>query len=131
MNFINVFDYFYWFSQPSVARGSEMWFWVIIFLVMILFGLVSKFIAQNVKEKYLSKIYLSFGTIGLSVGLVGLFWMFLRQERVPFLAWRFWLIIIFGVALWRLIVNIRFIVTRAPAIRKEQAEKNEKDKYLP
>lgn len=131
MNLLNLLDWYYWFHQPYIARGMTMWIWVIIFLVAAFAGLILKFVAQKIKTTYLQKIINSFSNIGLAVGLVGLLWMFFRQERVPFLAWRFWLLIIFGIALWKIIVNLKFIIFRAPAIKKEQAEKAAKEKYLP
>ncbi len=131
ISIMNLFDWYYWFHQPYIARGMTMWIWVIFFLFFVFSGLVLKFISQRIETNYLKKTINSFSNIGLSVGLLGLLWMFFRQERVPFLAWRFWLIIIFGIAIWRKIVNIIFLVRRAPIIKKEQAEKIAKAKYLP
>lgn len=131
MNIMNLFDWYYWFHQPYIARGQTMWIWVVIFLISVFAGLVLKFAGQKIRTNYLKKIINSFSNIGLAVGLVGLLWMFFRQERVPFLAWRFWLIFIFGIALWRIIANVVFLTRRAPKIKKEQAEKAIQEKYLP
>ncbi|MFA5128073.1 MAG: hypothetical protein WC457_03680 [Patescibacteria group bacterium] len=131
MSITNFLDLSYWFHQPFIARGTSMWIWVGIFLGSVLVGLILKIVQQRLEEKYLKKIINSFGTIGLSVGLTGLLWLFFRQERVPFLAWRFWLVLIFGCALWRIVVHVIFLARRVPRIRAEHADKQIREKYLP
>jgi hypothetical protein len=131
MNITNIFEWSYWFYQPFIARGNTVWIWVSIFLFCVLAGLICKFIAQKAEVKYKKRIINSFANVGLSAGLFGLLWLFFRQERVPFLAWRFWLLIIVGGALFVVIKNLKFIIKRLPAIRAEQAEKAVKEKYLP
>jgi len=131
MNIFNIFEWSYWFYQPFIARGNTVWIWVFIFLFGVLTGLVLKFISQKTMVKYKKRITNSFANVGLASGLLGLLWLFFRQERVPFLAWRFWLLIIFIGALFVVIKNLKFIIKRLPEIRAEHAEKAIKDKYLP
>ena len=131
MNIANLLDLHYWFSQPYIARGQTMWIWVGIFLVAVLAGLILKFIGQKSAEKYARKLIISFSNLGLGAGLLGLLWLFFRQERVAFFAWRFWLIFLFVWAVWVIVKNIRFAVTRLPKIRAEHAEKAMREKYLP
>ncbi len=131
MNITNILDWSYWFHQPFIARGSTMWIWVIIFLVAIFSGLILKFIQQQLSEKYQKKIVNSFSNVGLTSGLLGLLWLFFRQERVPFLAWRFWLLFFVAYALYVIVKNLKFIITRLPKIRAEHAERAQKEKYLP
>jgi hypothetical protein len=131
MSISNILDWSYWFHQPFIARGASMWIWVGIFLGSVLAGLILKIVQQRVQEKYLKKVLDSFGTIGLSVGLTGLLWLFFRQEIVPFFAWRFWLVLIFGLAIWRIIVQVIFLARRVPQIRVEHQTKELTEKYLP
>lgn len=131
MNIMNLFQLSYWFQQPFIARGTTVWIWVIIFLVSIFVGLILKFVQQQVREKYLKKIFNSFANVGLAAGLLGLLWLFFRQQQVPFLAWRFWLLFIVGYAVFVIVKNIKFVVVRLPDIRVEHAEKDIKEKYLP
>ena len=131
MSISNILDWSYWFYQPFIARGTAMWIWVGIFLGSVLIGLILKIVQQRIQEKYLKKILNSFGTIGLTVGLTGLLWLFFRQERVPFFAWRFWLVLIFGLAIWRVVVQAIFLARRVPQIRAEHKAKELTEKYLP
>jgi len=131
MSIYNVLKLSYWFHQPFVARGQTVWIWVIIFLVGILIGLVLKFIQQKVSEKYLKKIINSFSNLGLACGMFGLLWLFFRQQTVPFLAWRFWLVFLVAYATYVIVKNVKFLVTRLPAIRAEHLQKEVQEKYLP
>ncbi|MCX6781962.1 MAG: hypothetical protein NTW66_02495 [Candidatus Magasanikbacteria bacterium] len=131
MNIMNILGWSYWFQQPYIARGTTMWIWVIIFLAAIFGGLILKFVQQQLSEKYKKKMANSFSNVGLTSGLLGLLWLFLRQEQVPFLAWRFWLLFLVAYALYVVIKNLKFIITRLPEIRAEHADKALKEKYLP
>lgn len=128
---MNVLKLSYWFHQPFVARGNTVWIWVIIFLAAIFSGLILKFIQQKIEEKYKQKMLNSFANLGLTAGLLGLLWLFFRQEAVPFLAWRFWLLFIVIYAGYIVLKNIKFVVTRLPEIRAEHTAKKIQEKYLP
>lgn len=131
MSIMNVISWSYWFHQPFVARGMTVWIWVIIFLVGIFIGLILKFVQQKFQEKYIKKVLNSFSNLGLTCGLLGLVWLFFRQQAVPFLAWRFWLIFLVAYAVYILVKNTKFLITRLPAIRAEHVQKEIQEKYLP
>lgn len=131
MNIMHILDWSYWFQQPFIARGTVVWIWVIIFLAAIFGGLILKFVQQQLSEKYIKKMVNSFSNVGLTSGLLGLLWLFFRQEQVPFLAWRFWLLFLVVYALFVIIKNLKFVITRLPEIRAEHAERAQKEKYLP
>ena len=131
MSIMNALKLSYWFHQPFVARGGTVWIWVVIFLAAVFVGLVLKFVQQKVEEKYKQKILNSFANLGLTSGLLGLLWLFLRQQAVPFLAWRFWLLFLVFYAVFAIAKNIKFLIVRLPEIRAEHAEKKIQEKYLP
>jgi hypothetical protein len=131
MDITNLLELSYWFQQPFIARGTTTWIWVGIFLFGIFVGLILKFIGQKLEEKYQKKMLNSFSNLGLGAGLLGLLWLFFRQEQVPFFAWRFWLIFLVAWALVVIVKNILFMVRRLPQIRAEHTEKAIKEKYLP
>ena len=131
MSVTNLLDLSYWFHQPFIARGIVMWVWVGIFLFAVFAGLVLKFVGQRLDEKYLKRIVSSFSNLGLGAGLLGLLWLFFRQELVPFLAWRFWLLFLIFWAVWVIVKNAFFMIRRLPEIRAEHAEKALMEKYLP
>ncbi len=108
-----------------------MWVWVLFFLSLVLAGLVLRIWRQYKSDKETKEVLRRFSNVGLSMGILGLFWMFLRQERVPFLAWRFWLWFWLLIFVWWLSDVVRYIVTRLPQIKKEKAEREQREKYLP
>lgn len=131
MNIFNLFTWEYWFSQPYIAYGHTKWIWLIIFLAFILFGLVSKIWEVARVDGVLKRVWHSLANSFFCTGLLGLLWMFFRQQHVPFLAWRFWLLIIFIGVVWRQYYNFKFVFKRYPKIKMEQAERAVKEKYLP
>ena len=131
MNILNLFTFSYWFSQPYIAHGTTKWFWVIAFLFCVLLGILSKLWELMRVEKNLKRVYRSFSISFWCIGVFGLLWMFFRQEHVPFLAWRFWLLIILFFVAWRQFVNIKFLICRYPQIKKENEARELKEKYLP
>lgn len=130
MSFFNLFYFSYWFSQPLTARGAVMWAWVGGFLAIVLFGLVMQILRLYQKQKWSKEISRRFGNWGVNMGLWGLLWMFFRQERIAFLAWRFWVIIwlvVTAIWLYRLLY---YVIKRVPKIKEEEAVKELKNKYL-
>ncbi len=144
MNITNLLKLDYWFSQPFTARGATLWLLIGIFLLFILVGLVSKILSQypaprpspirggikgGVKLKKL--ILKRAGSLGITMGFLGLIWMFFRQERAAFLAWRFWLLLWFATfSIWAYRL-VRYAIKRIPEIKAEEARRANVEKYLP
>lgn len=131
MNLKNLLDWSYWFYQPFTARGGVMWFFVILFLALVLFGLTSKITRLYSQDKWYKEILRRIGNAGITMGLLGLLWLFFRQERVTFLAWRFWLLLWFVVSVIWLVKIVVYLVKRVPVIRQEAIKRSELNKYLP
>ncbi len=131
MSIFNLLELSYWFQQPFVARAWSLRGWVIVLLFLVLAGIVGKIIQLKQSEKVIRQILNRLSNISLTVGLLGLLWLFFRQQQVPFLAWRFWLALMFGGLLWSVIRTIIFLVKRYPEIKAEKAEREMKAKYLP
>lgn len=131
MHIKNLLDWSYWFYQPFTARGGAMWFFVILFLVLVLFGLTAKIARLYGQDKCYKEIFRRAGNAGITMGLLGLLWLFFRQERVAFFAWRFWLLLwLVGAIIW-VVKIVMYLVKRVPAIKEEQAKRSAMDKYLP
>lgn len=127
----NLFYWTYWFNQPYIARGWVMWVWVGGFLGLVIAGIVLRILSQIKKDHLIQTVLQRFSNIGFTMGIFGLVWMFLRQQRVPFLAWRFWLLPWIAIFIWWMVKLIRYSVKRLPEIKKEKEERELKEKYLP
>ncbi|MDO8499759.1 MAG: hypothetical protein Q7S66_03810 [bacterium] len=127
----NLFFMSYWFDQPYIARGWVMWVWVGGFLAIVLVGLILRIWRQVSPDREIKEAMRRFSNLGLSMGVIGLIWMWLRQERVPFLAWRFWLLFWLLGFIWWLAACVRYTILRIPQIKKAKAERLAREKYLP
>lgn len=131
MSIRNLFYWSYWFSQPYIARGTVFTAWLWAFLLLVLAGLVAKILSQYQKFEPQRKFFGRIASLGLTMGLTGLVWFGLRQQRIPFLAWRVWLllwVVVFVVWAWKILV---YAVKRMPTIKREQAQRLQREKYLP
>jgi hypothetical protein len=133
MQIQNILKSSYWFYQPFIAIGAVKWFWIVSFLVLVLAGLAAKIV--RVYNKNLSdnirEILRRASNLLVTTGLLGLLWMFFRQERVAFLAWRFWLLLWVVLFVWWAYKVIFYVTKRLPMIKNEQSKKVEMEKYFP
>lgn len=131
MSIRNFFYSDYWFSQPFTARGLTMWLLVGFFLLLFVGGLVAKILAQFQERKSKKIIFSRMGSLGITMGLLSLVWMFFRQERAAFLAWRFWMFLwVVGLAIW--VYHLaKYALKRIPEIQAEEEKRATMEKYLP
>ena len=131
MSIKNLLYWSYWFSQPYIARGGLAWVWFGGFMALLIGGVALQIARQYQTEALKKEVLRRWVNLLLTMGILGLIWMFLRQERIPVLAWRAWLLIWLALGLVWLYKIFRYSIKRLPAIRAEQAEKERMEKYLP
>ena len=131
MSITNLLYMSYWFQQPFTVRGWTLWIWVGGFLVMVLAGLILRIVMSLTADKPIKEVFRRFGNLALVMGFAGLFWMFLRQERVYILAFRFWLLVWLGISGYWLYRITWYLIKRVPAIREENLQRETLEKYLP
>ncbi len=131
MNIKNLFKLDYWFGQPFAAEGKALWILLGLFLLVVFIGLVFKVVAIYQEEKFKKIIFKRLANLDLTMGFIGLVWLFFRQENVSFLAWRFWLLLwLIGAGWWKWTI-IRYMIRRVPDIKEEQERLARIEKYLP
>ncbi|MBI2444330.1 MAG: hypothetical protein HYV42_03770 [Candidatus Magasanikbacteria bacterium] len=131
MNVANLLRSSYWFSQPAVAAGLVLWLPLIIAALLAVGGLVALVWSARQSAGAWRRLGARFGWGALWLGLAGLVWIYWRQQRVFFLAWRFWLWLIFILGLIWVGRLVWYISRRLPVARQEQAARLARDKYLP
>ena len=131
MSVQNLLHLDYWFSQPFTARDMTLWVLVGGFLFFIVTGLVFKILSQYHQDKSKRLFLKRSGSLGITMGFLGLVWMFFRQERVAFLAWRFWLLLWFVVTVIWGYYLARYALKRIPEIKAEESKRESLEKYLP
>lgn len=131
MSYQNLLKIDYWFSQPFMAHDFAFWATLLLFLGLIIGGVVLLLIKSFNNDRTNKIIFNKLDNFGVSLGLLGLMWLFFRQQRVSFLAWRFWLLFWFLIAVWWLIKILKYAIKRLPQIKQEKLEKQRFNKYLP
>lgn len=123
----NFFD----FRPAAMSREMAMTL-LILFGILVVMALLMK-ILQSVKkrEHFLEKLFSQYFECFLVFGLLGAFWLWLRYERVIFLAARFWLVIWFIGFLTRLFFIWRYQFKVVPRAKEHSAQKKIFNKYLP
>jgi amino acid transporter len=131
MSLQNLFRLDYWFSEPFTARGFTLWLFLGGFLLFVFVGLIFKILSQYQQDKSKRLILKRAGSFGITMGFLGLVWIFFRQERVAFLAWRFWLFLWGAVVVIWAYHLVRYALKRMPEIKAEEAKRTALEKYLP
>lgn len=131
MSIVNLFHWSYWFSTTPPAIGWVSVVLIVIPLIFIVVGIALKVFSGVTKDTLMKKIYNRFGNITLFFGVLSGFWVFLRQEETPIFSARFWPLLILVITIWWLSCVIKYVAKRVPEIRKQNAERMEKEKYLP
>ncbi|MSU75189.1 MAG: hypothetical protein EXS55_01600 [Candidatus Magasanikbacteria bacterium] len=130
MSIKNLFYSSYWFNQPFILRGWEFNVWLMGFLLFTTAGIAVLLYRHYWANSFLKKVLGRLGSCFTTLGLLGLFWLALRQERVVFLGWRFWLLAwLILAAIWLLKI-IRYGVYRVPQIKQEHQMRMNREKYL-
>ncbi len=121
--------------NPALGSMSENFakFFYILFGFCLIFSLAARLIAsQQEKKKDVpnKKLWQKLTVCFATLGIVGLFLLFFRQQRVYFLSmplfWYLWLI---GALVW-LASILRWSMTKMKKMQKEIEERREKEKYL-
>jgi len=131
MSVLNLLKIDYWFSQPYILYGGAKWFWWVFILTLIVISAVFKFLENKTLDKIKSEIYRRFGNVLIGVSFFLVFWFFFRQQHIPFLAWRFWWLLVLFFAASSSLNTMRYMLKRIPEIRKFEEEKKMREKYLP
>mgnify|MGYP001580976089 CR=1 FL=1 len=121
----------YWFKQPDQMMGPIMWFLVVILLALILSGFILKLARRYRGDKFHKEIMRRVSNLNLTVGILGLLWLFMLTEHVLLLAWRFWVLVLSLIFFWWLSRVLRYATKRVPFLRAESAAKENLEKYLP
>src|SRR3989344_3571661 len=121
----------YWFKQPDPTMGFLMWIMVIFLLILTLSGLALKITRRYREDKFHKEIMRRTGNLNLTIGILGLVWLFMRQEHILLLAWRIWALTLLLIFFWWLSRVLRYATKRVPFLRAESAAKEQLEKYLP
>jgi amino acid transporter len=133
MDLSPLFSLSFWFTlqQNALSPGFARAFFIV-FALIIIGAAVMRIVARNAKEdRYTVRLYRKIAAAGMTMGFIGLFWLFLAFEEVYLFGARFWFLFwLVGGGVWVYFIVI-FAKKKIPALRTEDAHMREANKYLP
>ena len=132
-------DYLKYFFKPShlfTLRPGAMHFRAVmillaIFMILIIGSLALKVYRKKIRDglkiKGLERLFRLF----LTIGILGLIYLFFAWQGVVLLAARFWLLLILiSGAVWLAFI-LKYLLMQVPQLRQELEQKRKFKKYLP
>jgi len=123
----------YWFNiRPLFFRPMTFKIFMIVSLLVIVAGIILSILqSRQAKNKLQKKTIGNFSTWFYTFGIINLIYIFLRQQRAPYLSLRFLYLLWFIASVIWLGFLFKFMLIDAPKKVKEQQQKAEFEKYLP
>lgn len=128
----NLLSLSYWFDLTPVRMSTafEIGFFVL-FSLMIVAGLAFRIVKKNRQDKF-ERIALERAmSLSLTIGLLGLFWLFLTFEEISIFGARFWFLLIAALFVFMAVRLYRYVKIQVPQLRLLEQSKAEANKYLP
>ena len=117
--------------RPGVMRLRAIIILAVIFGVMITAGIIIKLIRPKIKDGLKLKAYRRLFHLFLTMGIIGLVYLFFAWQGVALLAGRFWLIIMLVVVIIWLGFIAKYLFLEIPKLRKSINQKRDFEKYIP
>jgi hypothetical protein len=126
-----MFDYFFWFVQPSSILSSEDKIFLYIFAALVLVSILFRVAAWLVRNKEDKKLLMKVWHWAFWIGISGLLWFAMRNENTPIFGRRYWagIVIIAGI-IWLLFI-LKYLIFNYPKLRSEYFKQQVKNKYIP
>lgn len=133
MNLQPLIDPSFWFKlQPDLLSPTFEKGFFIAFGLMVIIGAIIRIVSRQKRhDKYVRQMFSRIGTMSLSMGLVGLVWLFFSYEMIYLLGARFWFLVwLVGLIIW-VVMIVRFVKKDIPARKQEEQHRASANKYLP
>jgi hypothetical protein len=123
----------FWFNPtpPPLLVWSE-WILLVILVACVVAGIAVAVVrARSGFEKLVRRGLGRVASLLITVGLAGLLLFAFAYERIPYLGMRLWWIgwaVLVGIWAWGI---VRYFQVDIPAIRKQRAEREQFEKWLP
>lgn len=130
MNLSNLLKPSYWLSEAPALTPMAFWGMIVFFGALLLAAAVLKVISRRA-EPALARGQRKISRLGAWLGIIGLAILFFRYEFVPLLSRRaiylFWL----AAALIGASSILKYFTRQLPELRRREAERRKRERYLP
>jgi hypothetical protein len=126
-----IFTKLFWFTFPSFSliAADRVLMWI--FAALLAIGVIAPVVNLWNKDLLWKNVIKRFRNLGLTIGLLGLFWFALRYENTPLFALRYWAGLILAIGVVWLGFIVKYLIFDFAKDRKAVANKQIKEKYLP
>ena len=108
--------------RPQAMHNKALIILVILFLLFIAFGIISLLTSKKINDGLKVKAWNQLWHLGMTMGILGLVYLFFAWQGVALLASRFWLIIwLITTLIWLGFIG-KYLFLKAPKLRKEIEE---------
>ena len=129
-----IFEMSYWFTTaPGPISRSTAYIFLVLFGVCIIAGVGSVFYRKKVKnlDKMYKDIYTRSTNALLTMGFLGLLWLFFSYETIPFFSGRYFFIVWFlGCISWAYLIY-NYAVYEVPKRIQKRDNQLRMRKYMP
>ncbi|RLC38266.1 hypothetical protein DRH27_02680 [Candidatus Falkowbacteria bacterium] len=126
----NLLDYKFWINlrpgslTPLVLKAIIIFIFCLAVLAFVFYLLISR------KQRLFYQVWVKLYLFSLGNFIIGLFLLFFSYELIPFLSARAWLLL-WGIGMIAWLIFVGLAIAKLPKIKKDIAEKNEYEKYIP
>lgn len=133
MNFIKaIIKPTYWITHQHPVPEAWQLGLTIFFGVIVAIGVLATILSfVKVFKKPFRHLFSRLASWGWTMGLLGLVLLFFSVERVAFISARMFYLVWLAVAIWWLVIIIRYAIKDIPRVMEFQKQKVEAEKYLP
>ncbi|MFH1226049.1 MAG: hypothetical protein V1684_02070 [bacterium] len=131
MDFSKLLSLQYWFTMRVGALSDEARMWLVIIFGASLVLAVASFFLFKKYSSPLNNLFRRIFIFFITNAAIGAIWGFFREEAIPMLGSRFWLLFLLIADLIWLFYLIKYAVKQLPQEKKNQVEKKQFAKYLP
>ncbi len=122
----------YWFDLTPVRMSPPLEIgFLVLFLLMIVLGLSFRIMKKTRQDKFERTVFERATNLHLTLGLLGLLWLFLTFEEISIFGSRFWFLILVGLFVAFMLRLYRYRKFHVPQLRLLEQSKAEANKYLP
>lgn len=128
--FNQLIDSSFWFSVPTLALTSADKAFFYFFCALVAIGVIAGVFMYYNENKGYDMIAKKIRSLGLYIGLFGVFWFWLRYENIQIFSSRYWAGLLILIWLYMTGRIIKFACVDFKKIRAQWQQQELKEKYL-
>lgn len=130
LNWRELITYKFWFGYDRFVMHTSDNLFLLAGIILVLLGVVTFIYSRITKNEFLALVVTKISKIFFTIGLLEVFWCFLRYQYVQALSTRFVAVLILIVGLVWMYWPVKYFITRYKVDMTEAQRKANREKYL-